>query len=263
MPLDLYSEEFGSEENPPLICLHGLLGSSRNWRSVAKELSSSFHVFCLDLRNHGKSFHHGDGSIQAMTSDVLHWMEQKKIKQSIICGHSLGGKIAMKLACCEPDMVESLIIVDIAPRDYPPDHHIPTLDALLALDLESITDRKLADSQLREKIPNWAFRQFLLTNLKVDGGKLSWQANLNTLRNEITHLSANPLSSEDRFSKPTLLVRGGLSGYVRTEHIGLFEQYFSQFMIETVEDAGHDVHVENRAVFVSLVKSFLLAERSF
>ena len=59
--------------------MHGLLGSSRNWRSVAKGLGDHFQMHCLDLRNHGDSFHEDDSSIQAMSDDLLRYADHQNI----------------------------------------------------------------------------------------------------------------------------------------------------------------------------------------
>ena len=257
----LYSEDFGKDENPTFICLHGLLGSSRNWRSVAKAMGERFHVFALDLRNHGQSFHSDNSSITSISEDILQWMKEKEIENSIFCGHSLGGKVAMKIACDHPNQVNSLIVVDIAPRNYPKDHHIPTFDALLGLDLPSIRTRKDADQGLEVLVPNWAFRQFLLTNLGFNEDGAFWIPNLLALRSSIEDLSSNPLKEFDRFVNPSLFVRGGRSGYVRGEHFEEILHHFPAASIETIEEVGHDVHVENRPQFVQLVNSFL--EKNF
>lgn len=253
----LHSEDFGCSDTPKFICLHGLLGSSRNWRSVAKGLSDRFQVFALDLRNHGKSFHSHDASIAETSKDVLDWMDRMGVEQAVVCGHSLGGKVAMRLACSHPDRVRALIVADIAPRDYPQEHHSPTLDALLDLDLDSLSERKEAEESLSAKIPNWAFRQFLLTNLQFEDGKGRWLANLSVLRAQLSSISSNPLGQDDRFNKPTLFIRGGRSGYVRSEHFDSIRGHFPLAAIETVNDAGHDLHVENRPVFLNLVSDFL------
>ena len=151
-----YSEKFGVG-GKPVIFLHGLLGSSRNWRSVAKHLEKEFQVHCLDLRNHGNSFHHQDSSILAMAQDLHAYICENKLESVILCGHSLGGKVAMRFACDYPSLLSGLAIVDIAPRDYPPEHHVPTLEALLSLDLHSIDSRKNADEMLSQKDPKLGF----------------------------------------------------------------------------------------------------------
>ena len=71
MPPDLYFEERGSPGSHPLIFLHGLLGSSRNWRSVAKVLSSDFRTLCFDLPNHGQSMQQSESSVASMSEIVI------------------------------------------------------------------------------------------------------------------------------------------------------------------------------------------------
>ena len=82
---------------------------------------------------------------------------------------------------------------------------------MLSLDLKNLQSRKDADEQLSERIPNWAFRQFLLTNLKAEEGTWTWRSNLNTLHTSMPKLSRNPLGNSDTFTGPTLFVRGGKS----------------------------------------------------
>ena len=51
--VELHFHQFGS--GPPVVILHGLFGSSRNWQSVARDLAEKFFVVTVDLRNHGSS----------------------------------------------------------------------------------------------------------------------------------------------------------------------------------------------------------------
>tara|TARA_B100000242_G_scaffold234790_1_gene174667 strand:- start:357 stop:1139 length:783 start_codon:yes stop_codon:yes gene_type:complete len=253
----LHSEEFGTRGMPPLICLHGLLGSSRNWRSVAKDLASDFRVWALDLPNHGDSLHREDASVKAMAMDLLHWLDHQKLGSVNLCGHSLGGKVAMRFACDHPKRIQKLVIADIAPRDYPPEHHVPTLEALLSLDLDSLNSRKEAEEALASQVPNWAFRQFLLTNLTERDGCFHWKANLSALRASIDGLSSNPLQAEETFEGLTLFVRGGKSGYLRTEHLPQVGKHFPNSKVEVLPEAGHDLHVEDRPGFIRVVREFL------
>jgi esterase len=243
--------------NQSLIFLHGLLGSSRNWRSVTKGLNSDFNIHAIDLRNHGNSFHHDDCSVLDMCNDLVRYFDHHNLKQAILCGHSLGGKVAMRFACDYPDRVQKLIVADIAPRDYPSNHHIPTLDALLSLDLSQITSRKQADDCLADVIPNWAFRQFLLTNLIQSESSFSWKANIRVLRDTIVELSSNPLTVSDCFRGETLFISGGKSGYLRSEHKPEILKYFPAAEFVVLPNAGHDVHVEDRSGFLSALDKFL------
>ena len=241
---------------PVIVFLHGLLGSSRNWRSVTKFLSEQYHCLSFDLPNHGKSFHQPSTSVQEMADAIFLQLEEMRVSKFTICGHSLGGKVAMRMACDHTDSINKLVVVDIAPRDYPAEHHVPTLDALIGLDLRLLSSRKDADLALTEKIPNWAFRQFLLTNLEQKEGEFSWLPNLDILRSSIASLSSNPLK-EEQFLKKTLFICGGKSGYVRTEHHEQIKHFFPHVEIQTLTNAGHDVHVEDREGFLTLFQSFL------
>ena len=253
----LYFEEYGQSGSPVLIFLHGLLGSSRNWRSIGKALSARYHVYALDLPEHGDSPHAEQTSLVQMAGQVSDWLAQNISGQYILCGHSLGGKVAMLHACTHPHDLLGLVVVDIAPRDYPPEHHLPTLDALLSLELSTLPSRKQADEALAEKIPNWAFRQFLLTNLKETDGAWQWRANLSALRQSIAQLSCNPLQTGDHYDGPCLFVRGGKSGYLRSEHFSLVTQAFPRADIVTLPEAGHDVHVEDKPGFLLHLSGFL------
>ncbi len=256
LPL-LHSEQHGGG-NSSFILMHGLLGSSRNWRSVARELSKDFSLHCLDLRNHGNSFHNENAGIEAMSDDLLWYADHYNIPELILCGHSLGGKVAMRFACDHPTRIRKLIIADIAPRDYPSGQHIPTLDALLEINLQTLQSRKHADELLAVRISNWAFRQFLVTTLVEDGSAFRWKANIRALRDSIDLLSSNPLAGGDQFDEPTLFIRGGKSGYLRSEHLPEIIDYFPSAKFEILTNAGHDLHVEDRAGFLSAVREFLV-----
>jgi esterase len=253
----LYFEEYGQSGHPVIIFLHGLLGSSRNWRSVAKALSQEYKIYALDLPEHGSSPHSSSTNLTEMSQMVGEWISSNVAGDYILCGHSLGGKVAMGHACQEPGGIKGLVVVDIAPRDYPPEHHLPTLHSLLNLDLNALKSRKEAEVKLSQNIPNWAFRQFLLTNLVEVGGTWKWRANLPVLHASMLQLSRNPLLSEDSYDGPTLFIRGGKSGYLRSEHFSLVKEAFPVAEIVTLAEAGHDVHVEDKDGFLKYLKEFL------
>ena len=257
MEESLYFEESGDSVNPPIVFLHGLLGSSRNWRSVCKDLENDFHTIVFDLPNHGQSFQQTESSVASMSESVIKKIGQIGLDNFFVCGHSLGGKVAMKMACDYSHRIKKLLVVDIAPRDYPADHHLPTLKALADLDLIGFNKRKEVDEALAEKIQNWAFRQFLLTNLGSIEGRFKWIPNLDGLISSIKSLSSNPLNQNDLFEGPSLFLRGGKSGYVRSEHFDEIKRYFPTAEIKTLTEAGHDLHVEDRKGFVSILSKFL------
>ncbi len=108
-------KEFG--EGQPLIILHGLFGMLDNWNSFAQELKDEFHIFLVDQRNHGRSFHDDEMNYELMAEDLSEFMEEHDIEEAHIMGHSMGGKTAMSFAGQFPEKVKKLIVVDIAQKN--------------------------------------------------------------------------------------------------------------------------------------------------
>ena len=115
--MKLFSKIYG-DKGQNLIIIHGLFGMSDNWNTLGKQFSKHFKVHLIDLRNHGKSPHSADFNYDVMCDDVLQYMQHHNIQKSILLGHSLGGKVAMKFAFTYPQNIEKLIVVDISPREY-------------------------------------------------------------------------------------------------------------------------------------------------
>ena len=160
----LHHKTFG-QHGKPVIILHGLFGSLENWASQARALSAQFSVTAVDLRNHGRSPHRPEMGFSQMADDVVQLMDSMNIDTAHIIGHSMGGKTAMQLALDCPDRVDRLVVVDIAPREYPP-HHEEIFAALNSIDLAGLTSRNDADRQISAAVPELAIRSFLLKNLQ-------------------------------------------------------------------------------------------------
>jgi len=254
--MEMNYRSFGDEGAKPLVIVHGFLGSSRNWQSAAAELGKQFRVYALDLRNHGDSPHTDEHSYEVKVEDVVAWMDARNFGRAILLGHSMGGKLMMKLACENPSRVDKLIVVDIAPKVYPHSHD-HELAAMLELDTASLESRKAADDILMEKVPSWGMRQFLLTNLvKSESGGFHWQSNIETLYANRRKLESACLSEGQQFDGDTLFVVGGESKYFTSEDIELVRKHFPTCAIETIPNCGHNPHFEKRAEFVEIVSEF-------
>jgi esterase len=251
--MKLHRERLGS--GPPLVILHGLLGSGDNWQGLARMWAPDFTVLVPDLRNHGRSPHADEAGFQAMAQDVRELIETEGLSQVTVLGHSLGGKVAMQLAMDFPAQVKSLIVVDIAPKAYPPAHKA-LLEALLAVDLSRFTTRGEVDAVLAGSIPEPAIRQWLLKNLGRDAaGTLSWKPNLPVLHKRLAELSGG-FSDLRQYPGPALFVAGGRAKYVQPEDTPLIRERFPQARLEVIPEAGHWVHVEAPGKLVEMVRQF-------
>ncbi len=251
--------EFGSlgrPGNPPLIIMHGLLGSSRNWISVGKLLAEYFNVFVLDLRNQGNSPHVDSMHYNDMVDDLIYWLEDKDIGKFYLLGHSLGGKVAMTYACTHPERLLGLIVEDMAPKQYPLRYEVE-FNAMNSLDLESLKTRTDADEALKSQIPDWAWRQFILTNLmRGKDNKFHWQINLKSLTKWLPEIMKNPLKQTDNYKGPTLFLRGVNSDYITDADYPAIHKYFPNSSITLIEHSGHNVHIDNTEGLVNAVKAF-------
>ena len=250
----LFHRDLGTAGRPPLVILHGLLGSSRNWQTVGRDLAVRYHVYALDLRNHGGSPHSAEMTFPAMLADVLAWFEASSRAKATLIGHSMGGKVAMLLACRHPERVERLIVVDTAPRAYRSPGLEAQFAAMLALPLDTLRSRSDAEQRLEASVPDWAVRKFLTTNLAQGmDGRWHWLVNLPVLAAALPELGKNPLAPSDRFAGPTLLVAGGKSRFLLAADHAPIAAHFPGARVEVIPEAAHNPHMETREAFVRVV----------
>lgn len=255
--VQLYHIDLGGAGNPPLIVLHGLLGSSRNWQTTGRDLAQHWHVLAPDARNHGKSAHDAGMSYEILAEDVAAFMQAQGIARATLVGHSMGGKTGMLLACRRPELVERLVVVDIAPKDYAWAAHRAEFTAMNQLDLGSLASRAEAEMRFEALVPNLGMRKFLATNLeRNEDGSWRWIANLPVLTTALPAVEKNSLQPGDRYDGPTLFISGGRSPYVTPADHAAIQQHFPQAKFEVIAEAGHNPHLEAREKFVELVRSF-------
>ena len=246
------------DEKPPLIIMHGLFGSARNWQGIAKQLSDRYTVYALDLRNHGSSAHADKMDYPSMVLDVIEFLDTHNISDAVILGHSMGGKVAMELAMTFPDRVNKLVIVDIAPVAYK--HNFDDiLQALNSVPVESINSRKDADELLSEKIDVVSLRQFLLQNLVPNPlGGYQWRVNLRSIEQNMDNIMGFPTeSSSVLFNKETLFISGEKSTYLAPRYLRVAEEMFPNASVHSVPNAGHWPHIESPAKFLNYLNTFL------
>jgi esterase len=249
---------------PPLIILHGLFGSSTNWKSIAQCLTKSYSVDRVDLRNHGASPWHDTMDYLDMADDVKQFIEQHQLENPILLGHSMGGKVAMQLALSHPELLTRLMVVDIAPVAYPPaaDGQMDVLAGMEAMEVEALSSRKEAEQRLVATIEDEATRKFVLTNLiRNEDGGYRWRLNLASIRDNYDRLREKPLLGE-AFTKPTLFVKGALSNYIQAQNEEEILDLFPRASVKTIMQAGHWLHAERPQAFQKIATDFLLQDEN-
>lgn len=250
--MTLNFREYGSGQ--ALIILHGLFGSSDNWQSLGKKLAAHYHVFLIDQRNHGHSPWSDQFSYDLMASDLFEFVNSHGLQDILLVGHSMGGKTAMHFCAQHSALVEKLVVVDIAPKAYPP-HHDQIFEALMSLDFNKLSSRSEAEVQLSYFIEDPAVKQFLLKNLYWKSKEqLALRMNVAVLHREMREILKDlqlPVLFND-----TLFIRGGKSNYIVEEDYAEIEHLFPNGQIVSIADAGHWVHAEAAQQFERILLSF-------
>jgi pimeloyl-ACP methyl ester carboxylesterase len=244
-------------EGEPIIILHGLFGMLDNWQTLARKLAKNYTVYLIDQRNHGRSPHTDTHTYIDMATDLKAFLDQELLTEVHIMGHSMGGKTAMQFATYFPEMVDHLIVVDIAPKVYPRGHD-EIFKALHSLRFEEASSRKDVDDQLAEYIDNLGIRQFLLKNIvrdKVSGFRL--RMNLPVIFQDYEKILAIP-EWKHHFEGPALFIRGEKSPYVDEADMEEITAVFPAAKLETVKEAGHWVHAEKPEELLQLLRTFLI-----
>ena len=243
---------------PRFAFLHGLFGRGRNWSGIAAALAEQGHASVLfDLPNHGSSDWTDEFSYEQMADAVAAEIGERlgSAARLILVGHSMGGKVAMLLALRRPELVDGLVVIDIAPAFSESVDGFPKLvAALAAVELDKISTRGDAEAVVAERVADASVRQFLLQNLRAKP-RWHWQPNLRLLSASLPAIADWPDPGPVSYSGPVLWLRGERSDYVGDDHLPGMRALFPAVELRTVAGAGHWVQADNpEAVIVALAE---------
>jgi pimeloyl-ACP methyl ester carboxylesterase len=241
---------------PPLLIVHGLFGSARNWGAIAKRLSDSRAVVAVDMRNHANSFWDDVHDYPTLAADLAQVIEAEGHPMDVL-GHSMGGKAAMMLALTRPDLVNRLVVADIAPVAYPhSQNHL--IAAMRAMDLTGLDNRAEADRRLAQAVETPQVRAFLLQSLDLRTDPPRWRLNLDALERQMDLITGWPdTSGLAPYGGPTLFLSGAVSDYVRPEAREPIRALFPKARMAKIPGAGHWLHAEKPREFEAALRVFL------
>ncbi|WP_180039991.1 alpha/beta fold hydrolase [Acinetobacter sp. YH12100] len=236
----------------PMIFIHGLFGSLSNLGVLARHFSEQRTVIQIDVRNHGLSGHSSDINYQLMAEDVLETLSSLNVHKFVVVGHSMGGKIAMKLADLAREQTEKLIVLDITPIQYHENHHAEIFQALFAVQQANVASRLEAAKIMHKYIHEEMVIQFLLKSFN----KGQWLFNVQSLFDHYPDIMA--WEKVEKINRPALFLRGGDSFYIsKPEHFAAINEQFSQAKIEVIENTGHWLHGEKPDEVIKYMQAFL------
>lgn len=239
-----------------VLILHGLLGSLDNWHSIAKILAQTHTVYCIDQRNHGRSPHSTEMSYEILAQDIVEFCQIHNLTKVSIIGHSMGGKVAMLIALLHPQLIDKLIVIDIAPAWYDGGHE-SILFAMAEAPLAIMQKREEVELFLQPRIHDAGVRQFIMKNLtRNDNGQFEWKCNFEALITHYRKLMDFP-TLDIKYNGKTYFIKGEHSNYLNQDNWGTCDLYFPNNVMYEIPNAGHWVHADNQPILLDKLKTIL------
>ncbi len=263
--MKLFYRKYGEAGAQPLIILHGLFGASDNWVSYSRRIADEgFEVYAVDQRNHGQSPKSPVFNYLALADDLQDFVEEHGIKNPVLMGHSLGGKVAMRFTLENPQLVKRLVVVDISLKSYPPrQEHLRIANAIRAIYPSEIKNRHEAERKMEELIPEMRVRQFVMKNLhRTSNNGFEWRLNIEGIGSNLNKMF-DGIEVEEIFEKPTLFIKGGNSDYILLEDFPHIRKNFPRAEIITIDGTSHWVQVEAPERFFQLTSGFMSGDPSW
>ena len=236
--------------NLTLVFLHYFGGSGRAWLNVMACLGDSYRCIAPDLRGFGESSEVGeDYTIAYAASDVQDLIEALELRDYVLVGHSMGGKIAMMMAAQSPPGLRGLILVAPSPPtsetmtaqarrqalaahgDHTAAQH--TLDSITALPLRPALRIQAVEDNLQTSSLAWAW----------------W----------LEHGSREDITPQlERISVPTLAIVGAQDPVISPDLVetAIAQRYATQ-PTRILPDAGHLLPMEASEALSKMISEFL------
>ncbi len=191
-----------------------------------------------------------------MCEDLFNYINHHNIDNSILIGHSMGGKTAMNFSLIHPKLVSKLIVLDTSPRGYPVLNQ-NIIDSLKEIDLSVFVTRKEIDIELRKSVNQQGLRNFLLKNIyRMNDGNLNFRFNLQSLSQNIGKIGQK-IESETQFTSEVIFIKGETSDYINESDKVMINNLFPNAKFYKIPNAGHWLHVDNPIDFISILLSLI------
>jgi pimeloyl-ACP methyl ester carboxylesterase len=249
--IDLYYEIYG--EGDPLLFVHGLGSSGRDWELQIEHFTQNYQVIVFDLRGHGKSGKPpGPYSIPLFAEDTARMLDRLNSSPAHIVGISLGGMVAYQLGLDWPGLVKSLVIVNSTPELI-----VRTLQDQISVWQRLLIVRLMGMRKMGEVLGRRFFpepEQAELRQIFVD----HWAENEKPAYLEAMKatLGWSVVDRLDQIRCPTLVISSEHDYFPPPEADGYLSRITGGRMV-LIEGARHAVPAEKPAVFNVLIEEFL------
>ncbi|GMM52541.1 Imo32 protein [Starmerella bacillaris] len=266
--LDMAYEMHGSKTaSRSIVFLHGLFGSKRTNRSVARSLAQKVdaRIFCVDQRNHGDSPHSDVHNYAAMAADTALFIKKHGLEQPLLIGHSMGAKTALATSLLNPQLVSAVVSVDNSAVKKPLgagfEEYIAGMQVADAAGPRSQQELRSILEPYGETTP---VTEYLSSTFAKDkDGVYRCTLNLNTLSDSLPDIAGFDDCLENKqFVKPLLLIRATQSHFVPDSAVETTRKMFPNLQCVDI-DAGHWLISEKPHEFVRICVDFVRSLKDF
>lgn len=248
---------------PTLVFLHGLLGSTADWRHIVAELSQDYQCICIDLPGHAASQAITVNDFNHVQQLIIATLSQYQVDNVILVGYSLGARLAMTIAC-EQAANWSFTIDGLLLESGNPGLNSSAEQLQRGLhDLGWVT--RFSEQALPTVLIDW-YQQGVFSSLTATqkialiDKRCQVQADRHGFKGglQISKMLAATSLSKQANLLPTLRSSAYPIRMVCGEWDPKFQQLtqVSRLDYRTVSQAGHNVHADQPEVFSQLIRDF-------
>jgi len=251
--LDLYYEVTG--DGPPLLLIHGLGSSSRDWEKQIEPFAKDFQVIMLDLRGHGQSGKPpGPYNIRMFAEDTVALIRELNIAPLHVVGISMGGMVAFELAVNFPKLLRSMAVINSYPevRVETFQDHLQIWRRYIILELLGMRGTGLALSKRLFPYPEQAELRELFVHRWAENDKRAYRDSLRAIVNWDVEEQIGEIRC------PVLVVASD-QDYMPLEEKKAYATKIPNAKLVVIQDARHAVTVERPEQFNAVLREFLVS----
>ncbi len=231
------------EDRPPLVLVHGAGGSHLHWSAQLRRLPLT-RVLAVDLPGHGRSPGPGREEVGAYAQGVVELLNAIEIERAVVCGHSMGGAIALYLALEHSHRTAGAVLVGSGAK-------LRVASALL--------DGVLEHHELALQLfVDWSFSQEAPAELKQKGIEAMRDVDPRVLRGDLVACDRFDVRHRlGEIDKPVLVVGGAEDKMTPLRFSTYLQEHIASAKLHVVQGAGHMMALERPDEVASAVSDFV------
>lgn len=248
----LHYEDSGG--GPPVLLIHGLGSSARDWERQVEALAHSRRPIAVDLRGHGRSDKPpGPYSIELFATDVAGILEHLGAGPLPVVGISLGGIVGFQLAADRPDLVERLMVVNAVPA-----FEMDSFGMRAQIAIRKLITRFAGMERIGQMLAGRLFpdegmsgERALMVERWAENDKAAYRAAFRAILDW-----SGVVDRMSRFAKPVTVVASELD-YTSVESKRPYIDAMPSAEMVVIEGAHHAVPMERPGEFNAVLEAFL------